>query len=93
MTDRKCRTCRHWTSPNNMTPWEREFGSFGRYSHPDEEKQLKDDCHRVCFGILHVCEASGIEPIPVAYTSDASGYMADLWTAPEFGCALWEQGQ
>jgi len=70
----RCKDCKHW-KPS------------------DDPHYLGDDApHRTCdriilagwFGDEHE------QPAPLAFTQDGSGYKAVLWTAPDFGCVLFE---
>jgi hypothetical protein len=61
----------------------------------EEEFAEKASGHRVCKGIQHLHKGPGGHwygaPPPVsAFLTDASGYIATLWTGPGFWCPLHE---
>jgi hypothetical protein len=84
-----CRTCKHWKAPeHNAIDYPLE-----RYEDPDNfESAPRDDQHqhRLCRAVKRVDRYDEPKPTPKAFTQDASGYMALLWTAPDFGCVLHE---
>ena len=85
MTDRKCRTCRHWGEVEFLCDREGVYGDeCDDYDTPAP--------HRMCGRILHAFAKR--DGLPAAkddavYLMDCSGYAANIWTAPDFGCALW----
>jgi len=65
-----CKDCKHWGTGPN----------YDRYE-PDGEHP-----HRICaLIVLGSRYDEGASQLP-AYTEDASGYKADLFTRPDFGC-------
>jgi hypothetical protein len=70
-----CKDCEHW---------DRDGGTYERY---DDDGEEIGDHARTCLKVVHGNES---KPGAAAYVTDASGYMARLWAAPDFGCALFE---
>jgi hypothetical protein len=82
-----CKTCKHW-----------RLGAFD----PPRNLDDPDPPERVCFKIIHLHSVSletgqklSGKPMPEtgAYLTDADGYAASLYTAPDFGCVLWQMAQ
>lgn len=78
----RCDRCRHWGDParNFLGPTERGYRKVGT--------------ERIC-GRIGLAQWIGPDPTPEigAYTEDASGYKADLWTFPDFGCPLFKANE
>lgn len=78
-----CKQCKHWARSRdgygNVIEDDANDGYLGRHR-LCEQITLRDP-HPVLLG----------EDPPLAYTQDASGYQADVWTSPDFSCALFER--
>jgi hypothetical protein len=78
-----CRDCKHWTLDAEQYQYydpelpENEWG-----------EQNGETPHKVC-GLIGLIDLRANPAGMRAFTQDASGYSAKLWTAPDFGCALW----
>lgn len=76
----KCANCKHWKDdPENY-----RMARSGAVDPPWTDPPS----HRLCLRIGLIGRVW--KENPIAYTADASGYQADLWTSAEFGCSLWE---
>lgn len=76
-----CRDCKHW----GTVPYE-------YFEDADEGQAVGDEntsFHRIC-GRIRLLEFQSNPHPRRAFTRDGSGYKADLWTAPDFGCTLGE---
>ncbi len=80
-----CGNCKHWTKPDEHYGPSNPFHS--RYDGIDETSTIHT--HRIC-SLITLADRADREAPPKAYTMDASDYMATLWVAPDFGCALFE---
>lgn len=81
----RCDVCRHWDSGLER---QRFAGIYEDGSEDYEEEKFPD--HRKCLMVVHL-QHEGTDPADAtrpAYTMDASGFQADLWTRTTFGCAL-----
>jgi len=93
----KCKDCKHW-GEHPRDACEPELLRI--YGEAFAEKYVEGGPpppHRMCGRVLHAFDHSrAAAPIlalardDLAYMMDASGYMADLWSGPEFGCELGE---
>lgn len=76
-----CKDCKHW-------------GTGRQYERWDDDANPIESLHKICNGVtlLGGLEWQDDEKLKAvkAYTLDASQYVADLWTAPDFSCALFE---
>lgn len=80
-----CKDCKHWQAPS-----EYQSHPLQRYDEDYELIELGDTHqHRVC-GLIVLADSKQRDSPPLAFTMDASDYCAVLWTAPDFGCALFE---
>lgn len=85
MTDEKCagrcERCSHWDAAGD----ERE-----EYDNENDRDVIFP--HRRCLLVVHLYHrgTDRFDPSRAAYVMDASGYRATLWTAPSFGCVLFE---
>lgn len=90
----RCGTCTHWTEPNlgwgpnHPRAVQRDDESYEDFSRRREAKEIENNLrYRRCLGVPFAPE----EPEePLAWTVDDSEYSADLFTAADFGCVLWE---
>jgi hypothetical protein len=94
-----CKDCKHWGTGKRQREW--ESARDGYNSHADEDDKRGERPQKICARVTLL--GSDYESLPkglhddpdlpnvMAYTLDASRYQADLWTAPEFGCTLWEE--
>lgn len=80
-----CRDCKHWALDAE------------RYEYFDPALPEKEDYgpegetpHKVC-GKIKLVDLRENPGNVRAFTQDASGYSAKLWTAPDFGCVLGER--
>jgi hypothetical protein len=74
-----CASCKHWGS-----------GEPYVYYDPENHDDEINTPHRVC-GLVRLVDLRQSPGDVKAFTQDASGYTANLWTAPDFGCALYER--
>lgn len=89
-----CGTCTHWQAPGGED-W-RNTVRLARL--PGESLRELDAREHRAEALFGECQAITMldtygkqaEPLPLAYTRDASDYRADLFTQAEFGCSLWE---
>lgn len=70
-----CKACRHWDLEGDA------------YDHYDNHGEDVSGHARICLKVVHSGQS---EPDALAYVTDASGYKANLWCDPTFGCALFE---
>lgn len=89
-TERRCGNCAHW----GKEPYE-------YFDHSDEVyADVKEPTFQKCGGIVRLGRVPSQEDedrrlmpatkaTTLAFTTDASGYEADLWTREAFHCALW----
>jgi hypothetical protein len=85
-----CRDCKHWKVPADLPdyPLERYVDMDQPYEALPRDAQHQ---HRLCSAVPRVdYYIPHPDPPPLAFTQDASGCMALLWTAPDFGCVLFE---
>jgi len=60
------------------------------YEPRDAATPVESAPHEKCGAIVLFWGFDGTQAVPRAFTSDADGHRADLWTAPDFSCALHE---
>ncbi len=80
----RCETCQHWAAAKPQ-------GSDRPGAYAETE-------HRPCGAALHVNYATAADgfvnekeaPKRRLGVVDAEGYRAEMWTTPDFSCALWE---
>jgi hypothetical protein len=98
MVESTCVSCQHWTPPTERTEFKTTVEPVWSFEdHPDaaremDKRQADADEKDRLFGhceAIQMGPASAGEALPLALTLDGSGYMADLFTRAEFGCALW----
>lgn len=78
---RRCGNCKHW----GTEPYD--------YLYDDEGDDLPVP-HAQCGAVTHVngfLKRAVADGDVKAFTTDASGYRSALWTAPDFGCVLFER--
>lgn len=75
-----CKDCRHWGDEDDP-----------RYEACDFKGTPTTDQRRRCLKVLFMYAEGADESLAVV--SDASGYSAKLWVAPDFGCVLWEAAE
>lgn len=79
MSDTSCKTCKHWSDP-----WSVEQFTF---TPSDVDEPVRwGTCTRI--GLVDRHDHVGGDVL--AFTRDASDYIADLHTRDDFGCVLWE---
>lgn len=80
---KNCETCEFWTTTAELQK---------RYGYHEPEAVESDvGKYRVCKRIVLNDHIGSRKRLPLAYTQDASGYRADLWTRPEFSCIEWSK--
>lgn len=81
-----CETCKFWDRKN-------EHYAYGPCTDakPDDAPDSWRGKFRLCLKIVHVNRYDTEAKMPLACTVDASGYQADCWTQPSFGCAMWQE--
>lgn len=84
-----CADCRHWGREGDESP----MGYHLDIAHDYDETKTPVAPHRACVKVVHLNRegTSAVDVTRPAYLMDASGYMARLWTRPEFGCAEFER--
>lgn len=93
-----CKDCKHWGTGEAQRQWDEEHTERSRY---DPEDTAPAPAQRICSAVTllqdgnrHDFDAPLEERrVRLAYLIDASSYRADMWTAPEFGCVLFDSPQ
>jgi len=88
-----CASCRHWNHPRTdfrdaVRMVDREGG--GTFDERHAEQVEADRQYGLCGTIDLPPERKPGDQLPLAVAKDGSDYMANLYTLPAFGCAMWE---
>lgn len=96
MTEARCDHCKHWRSGSDNAEWEAQSAGFGECLGVRERWVIMDgaskgiECaHEDSSG--YVAARIGALKSARAYVQDGSEYRAELFTAPDFFCALYLQ--
>lgn len=88
----RCGSCKHWTERTDYysldldyRPEDREDGYKAKVAAQIEADKLYRRCAAVELGT-----EVDRDNLPLAFTLDASQYVANLMTQATFGCVLWE---
>jgi hypothetical protein len=91
----RCKDCKHWGTGQRQRQWDIEHAD---YSVTNAEDIGPAPAQRICSAVTLLQDGAShwsdgpVEErrVRLAYLIDASSYRADMWTAPTFGCALFE---
>ena len=83
----KCVDCKFWNRAGRTVAGDSDIDGDDA-TDPDFYQGDADPPRKRCLKILH--GVTPVPPVPLAMLTDGSGYAAALWTAPEFGCVLFE---
>lgn len=88
----RCGSCKHWVERDDYSnigldyrPEDREDGYKARVTAQHEADKLYKRCAVITLG-----NEVDRDNLPLAFTLDASEYVANLMTQATFGCVLWE---
>lgn len=85
----RCSACKHWGEEADApdSPMSLRLDMNDDYPEPAPVAP-----HRKCLKVVHLhTEGTSMTDVTrPAYLMDPSGYRADIWTRPEFGCAEFE---
>ena len=96
MSTTRCDLCRHWNKDSENQEWEAERAGFGECLAVRERWRIMDESGPRDWKAKDEAGAEAyiqrrIEGLKAAraYVQDASEYHAELFTAPDFFCALY----
>lgn len=89
----RCDQCKHWDSDKANEHWEAQGVGFGWCKGVRERWRIQDEVPRDQ-DLGDAWAAARVEHLKKsrAYVQDGSEYVAELFTAPDFFCALFTAG-
>jgi len=85
----RCEECAHWVDPEEWDVRQAGMGRCDRIRHENPHQLLgvgwvmHDDTEKLALRTRNAAEA-------MAIVVDGSGYRADFYCRPDFGCVLWK---
>lgn len=90
----RCDECRHWKKESENEEWEAKMAGFGECLGVRERWRIQDEATKNLEwddaedGAYMKAQREALQAAR-AYVQDGSQYRAELFTAPDFFCALW----